>query len=157
MAKKAGMTFRSVPRLQAGRGRAVGFLEGHGELNGGSEFDSLGVSDERAMRANMEHWVAGNNQPTTRFHGFPSDPDHEHCFVFKHGEHRFYGFLCHPRPKTNPRFQLCVICIYVPKHQWKTEAAVLNRVKGWLIASGAVAAIKQIYPEFRGEGVKRTI
>jgi hypothetical protein len=148
------LTFRLVPGLQVARGRAVGFLEGHVDLDAGSAFDEFEEGNERAMRANMEHWVAGNNQPTTKFHGFPNDPVHKHCFAFKHHGHRLYGFLCHPRPKADPRFQLCALCIYATKHRRSTDEHELDRVEAWLTIQGSVEAIKQHYPEYRGEGVK---
>jgi hypothetical protein len=148
------LALRLVPGLQVARGRAVGFLEGHPELDAGSAFDEFEKGDERAMRANMEHWVAGNNQPTTKFHGFPNDLDHKHCFVFKHHEHRLYGFLCHPRPKADPRFQLCALCIYAAKHRLSTDDHELRRVEEWMTIEGAVGAIRGLYPEYRGEGAK---
>jgi len=143
-----------VPRLQSGRGRAIGFLEGHGELTAGAAFDGFGTADERAMRSNMEVWVAGNNGPTTKFHGFPNDADHPHGFVLKHREHRLYGFLCHPRPKSSPSFQLCVLCIYAEKWGRYTDKAELDRVEEWLLISATVQAIGRLYPEYLGEGVK---
>jgi hypothetical protein len=132
----------------------VGFLSGHRELNAALGFAALNIANERAMRANMEHWTAGNDTPTTRFHGFPNDPDHPHCFVFKHREHRLYGFRCHPKPKNAPRFQLCALCIYAVKFEWDSDKSDLDRVEGWLIAPRAVSAIATIYQEYRGEGVK---
>jgi hypothetical protein len=145
------LIFRHTPNLQIGRGRATGFLEGHGELNAAHGFAALGIDEERAMRANMEHWVAGNNSPTTKFHGFPKEKDHAHCFVFKHHDKRLYGFLCHPRPRSDARFQLCALCIFATKHQRQTDKHELDRVEAWLIVAGAIQAIRQVYPEYHGE------
>lgn len=149
----SAITFRLGSRLQSGRGRAVGFLEGHGELDAGAAFEEFETATERAMRSNMEHWVAGNNAPTTRFHGFPNDADHSHCFVFKHHEHRLYGFLCHPSPNSRPGFQLCALCIYAEKRRKYTDKAELDRAEGWLRTRSAIVAINHLYPEYQGEGV----
>ncbi len=135
-----------------GSKREIGFLNGHRELNAQAEFANFDLATERAMRANMEHWTAGNDKPKTRFHNFPNEPTHKHVFVFKHQEHRLYGFLCHPKPKTAGSFRLCVLCIYGTKFEWASDEAQKDRAEAWLAAPRAIAAIRQLYPEFEGEG-----
>jgi|ERR1022692_421790 hypothetical protein len=140
-------TFRLVPGLPVTL-RAVGFLEGHGELNAGPVFDGLNIEAERALKARMNYWLSGNNSPSKWFHGFPNDKDHKNCFVFKYQERRFYGFLCHPMPKTKPRLQLCVLCIHATKNEWETDKAELDRVKEWLIGMASIGTIQYLYLEY---------
>jgi hypothetical protein len=139
------LTFRLVPRLAVSSIRAVGFLAGHSELNAWPVFDGLG--DKRPFLANLGHWVAGNNSPTTRFHGFPNDADHKQCFVLKHKNDRFYAFLCNPLPNTNPGFRLCALCIYATKNERQTDTAELDRAEQWRNNIGAKKAIALVFPD----------
>lgn len=145
------LTFRLAPRVQV-LSRAVGFLEGYGDLDAGLAYDGFPESLQVEMRARMEHWVAGNDGPKQWFHGFPAWPKYKECFVFKSSEHRLYGFQCNPRPKSNPRFRLCVLCIHVTKHQRHTDETILKRVEEWRNHSGARDAIGNIYKEHKKGG-----
>lgn len=143
------ITFRLVPGVIPSVRRGVGFLEGHSELGAGFEFDELDVSDTFSLKSRMDHWVAGNDSPSKYFHGFKSGRDYRECFVFKLPERRWYGFLCHPRPQTNPSFLLCVLCIHASKHEHETDLAELDRVNGWRTSTGATEAISETYPEYK--------
>ena len=105
------LTFRLLTGCRLSAMRGIGFLEGHKELDAGIEFDGFGGSDERYFRSSMDQWLDGANGPKARFHNFKSDTEYRECFVFKRDEHRLYGFLCNPKD-TDPRFQLCALCIY---------------------------------------------
>lgn len=93
----------------------------------------------------MERWTSGLNGPSTRFHPF----DGTDYFVFKHvaKQHRFYGFLYHPLPKTDARFLLCVLTTYSKKKGDLTDPADLDRVRDWMNAPATKAAIKFHYPD----------
>lgn len=141
-----GLTFRLIPELQVRR-RAVGLLEGRGELDAAANFEDLDENDERDIRSRMEWWVACNNTPKCWFHGFKAEKHYRDCFVFKLPHRRWYGFLCHPQPKSNPRFELCVLCIHAFKYQWKTEKKILRAVNEWRVNLGAIQAISFIHPD----------
>jgi hypothetical protein len=147
------LTFRLAPGITQSTGRSIGFLEGVDELDAGEVFDELPEKVEMTVRSRMEHWISGNNQPGAWFHGFPNDPDHKECFVFKWNEkrqgNRFYGFVCNPWPETNPRFQLCVLNLHATKNEFETDLAELNRVNDWRTSFGARQAIGYTYPEYR--------
>ena len=150
------LTFRSVPRIVQSTGRGVGFLEGDQQLNAGRVFDGLAEGVRRLVLARMDHWLAGHNQPTTWFHGF--DLDQRYCFVFKWKQkrlgHRIYGFLCNPRPKSNPAFRLCVLCIHATKKEFETDQSELERVNRWRTSALTKLAIGGSYPEHLGGGAK---
>jgi hypothetical protein len=140
------LTFRLLTGCRLSHMRAIGFLEGHKELDAGVAFDGFeGSSDGRYFRASMDQWLDGANGPKTRFHNFKSDIEFRECFVFKCDEHRLYGFLCHPMD-TNSRFQLCALCIYAVKHERESDRAELKRVEEWRNNMGAQTAIAKVYP-----------
>jgi len=104
------------------------------------------------MRYSMDRWSSGIDGPNARCHPFPGTD----YFVFKQVAegHRFYGYLYHPLPKTNPRFLLCVLTTYAQKREDKTDPADLGRVKQWMNAPASKAAISVVYadkePEKKG-------
>jgi hypothetical protein len=145
------LTFMLIPGVLPSVGRAVGVLSGHPELNILVGFSSLSPKAQADLKARMEFWIAGNNGPKKWFHGFTSQEKYRHLFVFKHKSDRFYGFLCHPRPKTEPRFQLCVLTIHAKKKEWETDYSELDRVNEWRTSPAATMAISTIYPEYGKE------
>src|SRR6266850_3069032 len=99
------------------------------EVNAAKTFDGLGKKHERDVRSRFDSWIDGmrNNR---WFHGWDVDPYRE-CLVFKWKEknvhHRLYGFLYHPLPKTNARFELCVLTNAASKTEYETDKAELNK------------------------------
>src|ERR1035441_9521537 len=142
------LTFRLIPGLRFSAARVVGVLEGHGELDAWSEYDNFVSKTKAAMSRRMERWALPSDTPTKWFHGFPNDRKHDQCFVFKFGEHRLYGFLCNPQPRSNPRFRLCVLTIYRAKHEWETDDSVLPQVEQWRTNPASREAVAHIYPEY---------
>jgi len=138
------ISFRLVPDMRQGKGRAVGMLEGHPDLCAGTLI-ALPAKDAKYQRYSMERWASGLDGPQSRCHRF----DGTDYFVFKDvaRQHRFYGFLCHPLPKTNKRFFLCVLTTYANKKEDKTDPADLPRAKAWMDAPATKAAIKLVYPD----------
>jgi hypothetical protein len=120
-------------------------LEGHSELDAGTEFDNFKEANVKAFRVRMDQWLDGANGPDTYFHNFKSDFAHRNCFVFKHKQHRLYGFLCHPK-QSDLRFQLCSLCVYTTKNEHESDRAELDRVEAWCGNPVAMQAISRVYP-----------
>jgi hypothetical protein len=140
------LTFRLLTGCRVSTERAVGFLEGHGELTAGDAFDDFGGANARAFRSHMDQWLDGANGPKSHFHNFKHDFEHRNCFVFKYNEHRLYGFLCHPR-NDDLRFQLCSLCIYATKFEHHSDQSELHRVERWCSSLRAEEAISRAYPK----------
>ena len=137
------LTFRLLAGCRPSERRGIGFLEGHRSLNAGTAFENFKLNIERKFRAHMDEWLDGADGPKTYFHVFKSDWEHRNCFVFKCQEHRLYGFLCHPK-KSEPRFQLCAVCVYVTKHEHESDRTQQNRVEEWFSNVAARQAISQL-------------
>jgi hypothetical protein len=148
------LTFRPMPGVRSTERRGIGFLEGHAELDAGSEFNTLPENTLRQLRTFVDQWVGGSPDIHTRFHGYRSKPNHKECYVFKprgkKKQSRFYGFLCHPQKKTRQRFELCVLCINAWKNEKETDDAELNRVVDWLCSTSARMAIAIAFPDGNG-------
>ena len=124
------VTFRLVEGVPSSAGRAIGFLEGAGELDASVEFSKLPANRSMYLLSSMSEWIGGINHPKTRFHGWPNDEECQMCFVFKVKEkrlgRRFYGFLCNPFA-GNPKFQVCVLCVHALKKEQETDRSELLR------------------------------
>lgn len=141
------LSFRRIDGLSSQDRRAVGFLEGHTELNAGEEFDDLRNQYKDRLRQQMDHWCDGALGPKNWFHNF-DEPEYRDLMVFRLKENRFYGFKCNPLPTSNPAFLLCVLSIHVEKREWEKDDAELDRVNQWKTNLGAQSAIAQVYPEY---------
>ena len=142
------ITFSIVPELQMSEMRAVGFLEGHQDLDAAEKYDSFPQKHREQIGRHMEHWTAGNNGPKNWFHGFPNRLGHKECFEFKYRSDRLLGFLCHPCPYSNPAFLLCVLTTYHDKHEWQIDDALLDDVELWRNSLASRKAIGYTYPEY---------
>jgi|SRR5579864_9076157 len=142
------LSYKPILQLSSPDRRAVGFLEGHNELNAAQEFNSLRSKAKDTLRPRMDRWCDGHLGPNRWFHNF----DGTELMVFKLNEHRFYGFKCGPLPISNRPFLLCVLTIHVNKREWETDEAELARVEQWRTNAGCRAAIAQFYPEY-GRGI----
>jgi hypothetical protein len=144
----SAITFELVHGVQRGASRAVGILGGDIDLCREKLYD-LPESELKYILASIDRWTQNLNKPAKRFHGF--DGKYSDCFVFKHvpKQHRFYGFLCNPEPKTNQRFRVCVLTTYAKKKTWETDLAELNRVHKWRDAPATKTAISYIFPEYK--------
>ena len=141
------LTFRLISGLRFSKVRAVGFLEGHPEMDAASAYAGFGVNERQTMNRRIEHWALPNDKPKKWFHGFPNDRICKECFVFKLGDHRLYGFLCNPLPKSDSRFRLCVLVIYAEKHQWETEPAIKRKIEQWRTHAAVKDAIAYTYKD----------
>ncbi len=117
--------------------RAIGFLEEILEnetdipsLNAKLKFDSLKPPKDRDVRRRFDLWLICRRNDNW-FHGWPNDLSVKECFSFRWQEkgrhHRFYGFLYHPQPKTNPARQICVLTYHDVKNDWNTDRILLIR------------------------------
>ena len=142
--------FRLAPGIRQSSQRAIGFLEGDGQLDAFEAIAQFGENGQRQLLTFMQSWVDGANKPATRFHGWPNDEDYKANFVFKVKEnrlgHRLYGFLLHPQPSTNGRFQVCVLCIHAIKKERETDRSELERVKQWQQSIAGRAEIMAAFP-----------
>lgn len=137
--------------------RGIGFLEEITTQEAGSRldakmaFEALNAKRDIELRTRFDHWLAGV-QPNDRwFHGWPNDQDVKECFCFRWIErsrrHRLYGFLCNPQPKTNPRFQLCVLAYHDVKNDESTDRNLLLRLMKLRSDTTVRAAIGFEFPD----------
>jgi hypothetical protein len=139
--------FRLLTGVRQAAKRMVGLLEGQEELDTTSGIGSLAGNQRRDLLSRAQHWLDGANSPKRWFHNFPDDPVCPACFVFRVGDHRFYGYLCHPLPKTNPALQVCVLCSHAIKHEWETDPAEKTLVKRWSLSNQARAALAEEFDD----------
>jgi hypothetical protein len=134
--------------------RAIGFLESDTDqtLNGQSQFEALKPVREREVRTRFDFWISGGRNPRL-FHGWPDLTKYKECFTFKWRENRqhqrLYGFLHHPKPKSRPRFQLCVLVYFDTKNEDETDFSILNDLNQLRKDSFVIAAISKEFPEER--------
>src|SRR2546426_476025 len=114
-------TVTLVAGLKTSDRRAIAFLscDGNCEINAEAVFKKLKPKEEKDVRARFDHWIDGGVFKKYH-HGWDESPNKE-CYVFKRQDDRFYGFLCHPRPNGNPRFQACILVCHGLKGKWETD------------------------------------
>lgn len=133
--------------------RGIGFLEDdrNDDMNAGIVFDGLTGSTERKVRTRMDYWLQGNIYDKY-FHGWRNLPEYKYCFEFKweerHKPQRLQGFLCHPIPISNPRFELCVLIFHVRKDD-ATNFGILDDVNRLRQQLDTTEAIGSTYPEYK--------
>jgi hypothetical protein len=134
------------------RTRAIGFLEdaGNDEMDAKSVFESLPPVQFSLVNARFGHWLS-RAVFDKYFHGFAGK--YNECFVFKwearHIPQRLYGFLCHPRPRSDLPFELCVLMYFATKGD-DTNYTILDRINRVKTDIAVKAAMSQQYPEFTG-------
>jgi hypothetical protein len=139
------ITFRLVDGIKRTTRRAVGFLEGEEGLDASEGFEGLKESRQRLMLDSIDAWASGIPDISTRFHGWPNDPECWMCYTFKARErkvgHRLYGYLCNPLP-DNRAFRVCTLCIYARKTERDSDRTEMLYVKKWSQNAEALAAIQ---------------
>jgi hypothetical protein len=132
--------------------RGVVFLRSsdNAEVNAEAVFKRLTQNDQNRMRDKFRHWMQGNDGPAIWFHGF-NDAERQHCFVFKrkksHTNYRYYGFLTHPQPITDPGYWLCVLARHAQKNTEATDPAETDFVNELRLLPDVIAAIKKSFPD----------
>lgn len=148
---RSPITFRLAEGFNFER-RSIGFLEGSDDLDAGLTFDRLPPNTQKKVRSRMDHWLTGGIHDPY-FHGWPNDPRYKGCFVFKWEERkvgqRLYGFLCNPKPESEPSFQSCVLVAYDKKAAQDTDPKNLERAKRWSNDLRATEAISNTYAEYK--------
>ncbi len=145
-------TIVHIPGLKRSDLRRIVFLRAadQDETTAEAAFDGLNPKKRRELLARFDHWIDGGTCDAY-FHGWPNDPDRKGCWVFKWADqqhqHRLYGFLCNPLPRSNPRFLLCVLVLHATKNQWRTDGADLDRVIRLCAKAGVKAAIASAFPD----------
>lgn len=141
-------TFSHVPG-QYFRTRAIGFIEEatRNDLDAKGVYKGLKHSVQHKLDTRFKQWL-DRVVYQKYFHGF--DADYSSCFTFKweerHIPQRLYGFICHPKPYTDAKFELCSLMYFDTKAD-KTNYTILgwiNQLSGHPLV---VAAIGQHYPE----------
>jgi hypothetical protein len=144
---QGSIKFRLFTGVRQGSRRKVGILQGDDELDTTSGIAALKGNQRRDLLSRVQRWLDGSDDPKKWFHNFPSDQICSACFVFKVGDHRFYGYLYHPLPKTDPALQLCVLCSHAIKHEWETDPAEKSLVNRWYQSSEAKAALAEKFDD----------
>ena len=138
------------------RRSVVFLLSDECSLNAESQFNSMNGSvdkrskQQRTVLDRFDFWISGGVKDNW-FHGWPNRPEYAACFTFKWNhrnvDQRFYGFLCNPLRKSNPRFQLCVLHSHGAKVQWNTEPGFLELAIRLSKTPGVLKAIEELFPD----------
>jgi hypothetical protein len=145
-----------VARQRTSQRRAVAFLKSSTKNSFDAESTFLGLKREREreLRDRFDYWIDGwdGRRPNDKyFHGWPNHSAYKECFAFKWNEkgkcHRLYGFLIHPTPLTNPRFQVCVLVSHGMKTTWETDPRHLERARALACDPLVIQAVRQEFPE----------
>jgi len=140
-----------IPKLQQSTRRGLAFLicDGDPNINAKAVYEALDDSKRTLVRNRFDHWLQGGIFPKY-FHGW-NDPNYRECFVFKWKENdqhqRLYGFLIHPRPKTDLRLEICVLISHAQKNTEPTDPSELNGAKALRQNLEVVREVKNAYPE----------
>ncbi len=111
--------------------------------------DAAGIKRRQHLYSSLELWRDfGRND--NRFHGWPNEPAHKNCIVFKWNERgqlqRMYGFTCHPL-KTVSYFQLCVLVSHRQKNERLTDPREKDRAELLRNTEAVIKAIAQAFPD----------
>lgn len=140
-----GLTYEGLPR-------GVVFLrcDSNADVNAEAVFNALKPKDQHRMRDKFDWWMQGHDLPTEWFHGFDDD-ERKYLFVFKrlkgHTRYRYYGFLIHPQPKTDPRYLVCVLTNHTQKNTAATDPAETNFANALSTNPDVIAAVKRSFPD----------
>ena len=150
MPKRRTFIVTPIPNLQRVTERGLAFLECREDpgINGRRVYEDLKENKQRLVRNRFDYWLGGGIHDQY-FHGW-SDPEYKDCFVFKWKDRkhqRLYGFLVNPRPRTDPRFQLCVLISHAQKTTQKTDPSELNGAKRRRQEPVVINVVKRAYPE----------
>jgi hypothetical protein len=104
---------------------------------------------EREVRSRFDYWIDGGVRDSY-FHGWPNHPKYKDCFVFKWKENRrnrrLYGFLAHPTPIADPRFQVYILVSHVFKDEFETDPARLDRAVALRGAPAVAEGVRKAFP-----------
>jgi hypothetical protein len=143
----------SVEHVRNGTLRGVGFLiyPSNHSVTAHETFHGLSEEEQKYFRVSADYWVDGLICPR-RFHGWNKSEfrgQYQRCFVFKQDEHRFYGFLLHPKDEER-RYQYCLLASYAWKVQQNTEERYLRQCVELGDTAPIHGAVKSYFNESRG-------
>lgn len=144
-----------IDGLRPSERRGIVFLvrDGDDDLDAAKVFSKLKQKQDRAVRDRFDLWIDGEEYRNNYFHGWPNNPKYKQCFVFKwkhrNQNHRFYGFLHNPQPRTRARFQLCVLTSHATKSSWETDPSELDGANELRFNLEVIGVIKGAFPELR--------
>lgn len=122
------------------------------EIDAEGVFYDLDGKHQLEMRNKFDYWKRGGHNDQY-FHGF-NEVGYRECFVFKRKQagtyYRFYGFLIHPCPISDARYQLCILVSHAQKNQANTDPGELNFVNKIRVRTDVIAAVKKEFPEKPG-------
>jgi hypothetical protein len=111
--------------------------------------EKASTNEKGKVWARFDHWIDGHPKPNW-YHGWDED-GFKHCFVFKWNKggsmQRLYGFLTHPKPLTNRRFQLCVLFSHVVKVGKSTDPAQKKKAEALFANRDVMVAVGRAYPD----------
>ena len=123
---------RLIPRLSQSSRRGLAFLECLEDdfICAAQVFEGLADKWKGRLRTSFDHWLGGNHHDKW-FHGWREEKYRE-CYTFKWKDagtyHRLYGFLMHPKPTCDPRFQICALVTYDRKNSETTDFTILAKI-----------------------------
>ena len=142
----------SILGLRYSKYRAVVFLECAEDrtVDAVLGFDRLKENRRLDLLRRFDHWIDGAQHHRKYHHGF-DDPHHRDCYVFKvkdaGSHHRFYGFRAHPKPKTDPGFEVCILYSHAIKRSEDTDPSELDGAMRLKLKSEVIEAIRKVFPE----------
>lgn len=145
-------TVTIIPGLKQSKWRAIAFLVNADDSSCNAEtvFGQLKTNRVRELRTRFDYWIDGNRHDRY-FHGWPNSQTHKNCFVFKWRDnrlcHRFYGFLCNPKPTLDPAFRVCVLVSHAKKTKWETDERELDGANALSVNILVTMAIRRLYPD----------
>jgi hypothetical protein len=150
-----------IPGLDYSQNRRdVVFLESDEDtrMNAKRAFEKLNFKNGWEMLNKFDLWKRGEQHHNKYFHGF--DGPNRYCFVFKRKQagtyYRYYGFLIHPRPATDPRYELCALISHVQKNQEDTDPSQLSLVNSIGLTREVIVAVKKEFPELTTSTTRRS-
>ena len=154
----------SVEQLRPSSRRGVVLLrsDGDADIDAAATFGGPSSKKQRELRDRFDTWIehAPGQHNDLWFHGFTNTEAYRDCFVFKWREkeagHRLYGFICHPQPNTNKRFQLCVLTNHgeKPRAKWQTDLSELDIANRTRANRHVLAVISMNFPD-QASGTKQ--
>ena len=136
-----------VPRIfQDHERRRIVFLtsEDDRRVTAKPAFDGLEENIDVLLRQRFDAWIDGQPPKNHRYHGFWGN--YPACYVFKIHDHRFYGFLTHPR-KSDRRYEVCILVKYATKNEKETDETDLKHVEGVRSTLDVIRIIDNFFKE----------
>jgi hypothetical protein len=145
-------TVTRVPEFGCDGKRGLGFLVSSSDklIDAKAAYFALTGKRRDELRSRFDYWLGGGVYDDY-FHGWPNEPAYKRCFCFRWKEvklrYRMYGFLCHPRPKTQPEYEVCILFGHVPKTTWETDPSYKDKANSLRLNTEVIKAVKKAFPE----------